>query len=134
MAMNVANNGRSVQSAINVTPMIDVLLVLLIIFMAISPQKPVGLNAAVPQPAAHGQEDESAVILEVALDGSLKINTRAIATVDLQTRLGEIFARRSSRVLFLKADSELEFQKVAAVIDQARGAGIDRVAFVPRKA
>lgn len=133
MAMNVGSTGKQIQAHINVTPMIDVLLVLLIIFMAITPQKSVGLNTVIPE--SNGGEmpkQESSVVLDIAADGSVQVNSIGVASGDLPARLTAIFARRSSRVLFLRAAGTLEFQTVASAIDMAHSAGVDSVAFMPR--
>jgi len=113
--------------------MIDVLLVLLIIFMAIAPARPVGLEAAVAQ-SSPGRPDrsENPVILEIAADGSYRIDDAAVEGSVLRRRLVEIFERRGDRVLFVKAASSLEFATVAAALDSAHGINIERVALMPR--
>ena len=87
MAMNVSTDGP-VRAVINMTPMIDVLLVLLIIFMAISPQTPHGMNAALPRDAAQEavSEPESAVVLVIAKDGRYTLNTEAVPADSLRFR------------------------------------------------
>jgi biopolymer transport protein TolR len=112
---------------INMTPLIDVLLVLLIIFMVITPEKPLGLEARVPQDTAADQPDDSTVVVSVGRDKSLLINRESIGIEDLGGRLFEIFKTRALRVLFVKGDGELEFETVAQVIDVAKGAGIHQV-------
>jgi biopolymer transport protein ExbD len=133
MAM-ISDSGRT-QAVINMTPMIDVLLVLLIIFMAITPMQPTGLNAALPRNAgsAGKPEPEAPILLEIAEDGAYRINSEKVDHASLHGRLVAVFARRGERVLFVKAASALEFGVVAAAIDTAHGANVDRVALMQRQ-
>jgi biopolymer transport protein ExbD len=126
-----------VKSDINMTPMIDVLLVLIIIFMVITPLTPKGLEAIVPQPPPPGQQasqsDTRTVV--VSIDGShhLQINSEDSDYDRLGGRLEEIFKTRAERVVFVKGDPTLEYSWVAKVIDIAHGAGIDKVGLMPFK-
>ena len=118
---------------INMTPLIDVLLVLLIIFMVITPEKPLGLEARVPQDAAtETPQDDAAVVVSVGRDQSVLINRESVRMEDLGGRLFEIFKTRALRVVFVKGDGELEFETVARVIDVAKGAGIHHVGLSSR--
>ena len=129
MGMNIG--GRGQKAEINMTPMIDVLLVLIIIFMVITPLTPKGLEAIVPQPAPPNQQqteaDQRTIVVDIARDKSMKINQEPTDEIKLGPRLEEIFKTRAERVIFVKGDNDLEFQVVARVIDIAKGVGIDKV-------
>jgi biopolymer transport protein ExbD len=122
------------RSEINMTPMIDVLLVLLIIFMVIVPISSRGELAAAPQPATDGRPPENPVVLEV-LQGdrgktAFRINQQSVSTENLRARLADIFANRAQRVLFIRGDDQLSFREIAEAIDISRAAGIDRVGLI----
>jgi biopolymer transport protein TolR len=122
------------RAEINVTPLIDVLLVLLIIFMVILPQHAAGIHAQTPEPAtkspAAGQVQ---IVVSVAEDRTLKINTKSITWDDLDAALRRIFEPHGARVLFVAGAPKAEFEDVARVLDTARGVGIDHVALMPRQ-
>jgi biopolymer transport protein ExbD len=123
--------GKGAVANINMTPMIDVLLVLIIIFMVITPLTPKGLETLVPQPAPPNQQqteaDQRTVVVTVNKDKSMLINTEPTDMVKLGPRLEEIFKTRAERLIFVKGDNDLDFQDVAKVIDVAKGVGIDKV-------
>ena len=120
--MGMSSLGRA---EINVTPLIDVLLVLIIIFMVVIPHESVGLPAAVPQPASEGAPpNELDIVVSVNQDSSIAINQEPVELDRLQDRLKTIFATRASRVIFVRGNKDLSFEWIAAVIDLARGAGI----------
>lgn len=128
-----AMNGdiRRLASEINVTPMIDVLLVLLIIFMVIVPAVPRGETAVAPQASHKGAPVEGPIVLEV-MGGAgnsidLRINQQRIAQGELQSRLAAIYANRAQRVLFIKGDDRLSFREIAQIIDIGHAAGVDQI-------
>jgi biopolymer transport protein TolR len=130
MAMTVSGNGGP-RAQINVTPMIDVLLVLLIIFMVVAPVESVGLRALVPEPAPPDQKARPAdVVITMDQNDAIEINQQPVALKDLPDRLRSIFKSRGDVVVFLRGAKNLEYGQVAHVIDIARGAGLDRVALM----
>jgi biopolymer transport protein ExbD len=136
MGMAVGGQG-GVKSDINMTPMIDVLLVLIIIFMVITPLTPKGLEALVPQPPPPGTPpsaaDQRTVVITINKDHTMLINTEPTTEQALGQRLEEIFKTRAERVVFVKGDPDLEYSYVARAIDIAHGAQIDKVGLMPYK-
>jgi biopolymer transport protein TolR len=139
MAFSNAGGGVS-KAEMNVTPLIDVLLVLMVVFMVIvSMTNEKGLEAQIPQPAPQSKASppESTIVIQVKwnagdLPSSLKINNQDVGWSDLHNRLQEIFVTRAERVAFVEGDNDVEFEDVAKVIDIARRSGVDRVGLLSR--
>jgi biopolymer transport protein TolR len=136
MAMSVGGT-KGVVSEPNVVPLIDVLLVLIIIFMVITPRTPTGLKTLVPQPAPPNQKqtqpDARTIVVQVLANGQLKINQDDATWGDLGSRLFDIFKERADKIAFVKGDDNVEFAQVAHAIDIMRGAGIDHVGLITAK-
>ena len=136
MGMSIGGGGGP-KSDINMTPMIDVLLVLIIIFMVITPLTPHGLEALAPQPPKDNTppppDQDRTVVIVIDKDKSMKINQEVTTEATLGERLTDIFKTRAERVVFVKGDKDLDFQSVARAIDIAKGAGIDKIGLMTPK-
>jgi len=134
MAMSVGGNTRG-KAEINVTPLIDVLLVLLIIFMIIIPTPENGLNTLVPQPPKTDRDQPAVVddiVITVVGDGTVRLNQESVSVTDLPDRLGRLFASALNHPVFLRGGPDLEFREIAQVIDIAKGVGITRIALLTK--
>ena len=135
MAMSMGGGGGP-KSDINMTPMIDVLLVLLIIFMVIQPTTPKGLEALVPQPPKNHDQpppDNDRTIVVQVLAGAVptyKINDQAFAKGDLTSELTKIFSTRTEKVMFVKGDADLNFSSVAEVIGFGHSADVTNIGII----
>ena len=133
MGMSVGNK-KGAKSEPNIVPLIDILLVLLIIFMVITPLVPKGLDALVPQPNPNKDQQEEpdvrTVVVSVNTGGQLMINQDPVTLDQLGTRLSDIFRTRAERVMFVRGDPEILFADVAQVIDIAKGVGIDKIGLI----
>ncbi len=136
MSMAVGGPNQGPRADINMTPLIDVLLVLIIIFMVITPNIQKGLEALVPQPNPNPTQQQNTdvrtIVIQIDEAKRLKINQEDVAEANLGPRLEEIFKTRAERVAFVKGDPNLEFRDVAKVIDIAKGAGIDKIGLMTR--
>lgn len=139
MGMQVGGSSGGPRKDPNVVPLIDVLLVLIIIFMAITPTTPVGLNAQVPQPTPPHQKqnqqlNQRTIVVQVAADGSLKINQTSVTWDQLGKQLTNVFKQRApgDRVAFIKGDDNVEFAYVARAIDIMHNSDIDKVGLITK--
>ena|SRR5437773_11440889 len=134
MAMGSGGSGGGLASDINVTPMIDVLLVLLIIFMITLPLSRGDFNVQLPpeqrpQPKQKTQSDQ--IVLELRPDGSYAINTQAVAFEQLDAKFHEYYDQRPAKLLFIKAAPNRKYGEVVQAMDIAKGAGVQVIAFTP---
>jgi biopolymer transport protein ExbD len=136
MAMSLGG-GSTRRPEMNVTPLIDVLLVLIIIFMVIVPLSPTGLDTRLPQEDSNEKPSSppppsNDVVITVQANKMVKLNQELMAVKDLSGRLKKSFSGTSSQVIFIRADRDLEYDDVAQVIDIAKGAGLRRIALMTK--
>ena len=137
MAMSTGGTGSNMSEP-NITPMIDILLVLLIIFMVIVPVTPKGLEALVPQPPkAQPPNPERTVVVQVfyhpGAAPTYRINDLDVSHADLLPKLTEVYANRAERVMFVKGDDQVNFAYIADVIDIGRSANVDHIGLMTSK-
>jgi biopolymer transport protein TolR len=137
MAVSVRAEGKKVNSNINVTPMVDVMLVLLIIFMVITPmlQNKVQIDMAkVDNPVAMPDADkEDAIIVAVTRDGGVFLGQNKVAVSELGTQVRDKLADKASKTIYMRADSRAQFRAVEDALDAVRSAGVDDVGLLVQK-
>jgi biopolymer transport protein TolR len=136
MAMTTGGN-TGLSNDINVTPMIDVLLVLLIIFIMAVPMMRKAIDLQLPDPTPQPNQTQvqpDQIVLQVLPGGAYKINSEAVTKDNLSKRLKEIFEPRPDKIIFVKGDPKVKYQDVIFGMDQARGAGVKVIGIPPKDA
>jgi biopolymer transport protein TolR len=136
MAMSGGNPQSGLTNEINVTPMIDVLLVLLIIFMMVIPMSRKAIDLQLPDPTPDNTPQgppPSQIVLEVLPGNTFKVNSQPIAKNDLPKRLKEIYDPRPDKIIFIKGDPTVKYSDVIYAMDVARGAGVKVIGATPKE-
>jgi biopolymer transport protein TolR len=137
MAMSAGDSGGGLTNDINVTPMIDVLLVLLIIFMVIVPMARKTIDVQLPDPTPQPQPPgppPSNIVLQILPGGKFKVNSEDVTRENLPKRLKEIYEPRPDKLIFVKGDSTALYQDVIFAMDVSRGAGVKVIGHMPKSA
>jgi biopolymer transport protein TolR len=134
MAFSSGGSG-GLTNEINVTPMIDVLLVLLIIFMMVIPMSRKAIDLQLPDPTPDNTNSgppPSQIVLEVLPGGTFRVNTQPVTKADLPKKLKEIFDPRPDKIIFVKGDPAVKYSDVIWAMDVARGAGVKVIGMTPK--
>jgi biopolymer transport protein TolR len=135
MAMSGGGGGGGLTNEINVTPMIDVLLVLLIIFMMVIPMSRKAIDLQLPDPNpddTNSGPPPSQIVLEVLPGNVYKINSQPVSKADLGKKLKEIYDPRPDKIIFVKGDPAVKYSDVISAMDAARGAGVKVIGMTPK--
>jgi biopolymer transport protein TolR len=137
MAMNIGSGWGAVKSDINVTPLVDVMLVLLIIMMIVAPLLQQGVNVRLPVAANTTEKPDTQDQTVLAIDANkrLYLNTVPVAEGDLQRRIQEVFEGKNERIVIIKADRDVEYSAVMDAMDELRATGIEDMGLItdPRR-
>ncbi len=135
MGMSTGGGGSNLNNDMNVTPMIDVLLVLLIIFMMIIPMSRKALDTQLPDPnpqPAQPNVNPDQIVLEILPDDKYAINKEDVPKAELLTRLKSVYDPRPEKIIFVKGDTTVKYASVIWAMDQARGAGVKVIGVAPK--
>jgi biopolymer transport protein TolR len=135
MAMSGGGSSGGLTNEINVTPMIDVLLVLLIIFMMVIPMSRKAIDLQLPDPNpddTNSGPPPSQIVLEVLPGNVYKINSQPVSKADLGKKLKEIYDPRPDKIIFVKGDPAVKYSDVISAMDAARGAGVKVIGMTPK--
>jgi biopolymer transport protein TolR len=135
MAMDLGGAKGGVKSDINVTPLVDVMLVLLIIMMLVAPMLQQGVAVRLPTAAntTDKPETQEQTVLAISKDKSFFLNAKPVTEGELATRLNEILENKKEKIVLIKADEEVEYSAVMTVMDQLRNAGIEDIGLITER-
>jgi biopolymer transport protein TolR len=135
MAMDLGGAKGGIKSDINVTPLVDVMLVLLIIMMLVAPMLEQGVSVRLPVAgnAADKPEDPEQTVIAIASDKSVYLNARPVAPADFQTRVNEALENKKQKIVLIRADQEVDYGAVMNVMDELRKAGIEDIGLVTER-
>jgi TolR protein len=133
--MDVGGSKGSVMADINVTPLVDVMLVLLIIMMLVAPMLQQGVSVTLPQAenTVDKPESQDQTVVAIAANKSLYLNAKPIPEVELATRINELLEAKTEKIVLIKADEEVEYGAVMAAMDQLRQAGIENIGLITER-
>ena len=132
MSMQVGDNKGGIVADINVTPLVDVMLVLLIIMMLVAPMLQQGVNVRLPQSThrVDKPETQEQTVVAIAANRALYLNARPVQEGELATRINELLEGKTQKIVIIKADEDVEYGAVMAAMDQLRAAGIEDIGLI----
>jgi biopolymer transport protein TolR len=135
MSMDLGGAKGGVKSDINVTPLVDVMLVLLIIMMLIAPMLQQGVSLKLPsaQNTVEKPDSQDQVVIAISASKAIYLNTKQLAEAELATKVGEALEGKTQKIVYIKADTDVDYGTVMAVMDQLRTAAIEDVALIVDK-
>ena len=135
MAMDLGGAKGGVKSDINVTPLVDVMLVLLIIMMLVAPMLEQGVSLKLPTAAntTEKPEDPEQTVVAIAANKSVYLNARPVQEADFVKKIGEILENKKAKIVLIRADEDVDYGAVMSVMDQLRQAGIEDIGLVTER-
>ena len=135
MAMDLGGAKGGVKSDINVTPLVDVMLVLLIIMMLVAPLLQQGVNVKLPQAAntVDKPETQGQTVVAIGANKDMYVNAKPVREAELATKINELLENQKEKIVLIKADEEVEYSAVMAAMDQLRQAGIEDIGLITER-